>query len=86
MKSLDKMIDQAFSDLKAECGGVRNDYFGLIYIEDEYGVPRNKAVNQFGFGGIVYGLEGFLFDRHKKYLYQFLFKYSDSHEMFKNSI
>ena len=86
MKSLDKMIDQAFSDLKTECGGVRNDYFGLIYIEDEYGVPRNKAVNQIAFGGNDYGLDGFHFDRQKKNLYLFQFKYSDSHAQFKQSL
>lgn len=28
----DKAIDQAYSDLKSICGGVRNDYFGLLYL------------------------------------------------------
>ncbi len=27
----DRAIDQVFSDLKKTCGGVRNDYFGLLY-------------------------------------------------------
>jgi len=86
MKNLDKMIDQAFSDLKTECGGVRNDYFGLIYIEDEYEVPRDKAVNQTAFGGNDYGIDGFHFDSQKKNLYLFQFKYSDSHAQFKQSL
>ncbi len=29
----DRAIDQAFSDLKKTCGGVRNDYFGILYLE-----------------------------------------------------
>jgi len=80
------MIDQVFSDLKSECGGVRNDYFGLIYLEDEYDVPRERAVNQIAFGGNDYGLDGFHFDRERKNLYLFQFKYSDSHAQFKQSL
>ena len=37
-------IDQAYSDLKATCGGVRNDYFALIYLEREFQVERDDAV------------------------------------------
>jgi len=40
-----RIIDQAFSDLRSTCGGVRNDYFGLLYLEQEHEVPREKAVN-----------------------------------------
>jgi hypothetical protein len=29
----DRAIDQAFSDLRANSGGVREDYFGLLYLE-----------------------------------------------------
>lgn len=30
MAIADRAIDQAFSDLKKTCGGIRNDYFGLL--------------------------------------------------------
>ena len=73
----DKLIDQAFSDLKSVCGGVRNDYFGLLYLEHEHELPREKGVNQVAFGGNDYGLDGFHFDREKKNLYLYQFKYSD---------
>jgi hypothetical protein len=58
----DKMIDQAYSDLKGICGGVRNDYFGLLYLEWEFALPREKAINQVAFGGNDYGIDGFHFD------------------------
>jgi hypothetical protein len=32
----DRRIDQAFSDLRSVCGGVREDYFGLLYLEQEH--------------------------------------------------
>ena len=57
----ERMIDQVYSDLRDTCGGVRNDYFGLLYLEREFGVPRDKAINQIAFGGNDYGVDGFHF-------------------------
>ena len=45
MAITDRAIDQAFSDLKKICGGVRNDYFGLLYLEHEIGVVRRRLAD-----------------------------------------
>jgi AIPR protein len=82
----DKMIDQAYSDLKSTCGGVRNDYFGLLVLETEYKIPREVAVNQIGFGGNDYGIDGFHFDTERGNLYLYQFKYSTSSAQFKPSL
>lgn len=84
-RTTDRMIDQAFSDLKETCGGVRNDYFGLIYIEQEHNVLREEAINHVAFGGNDYGVDGFFFDRERKNFYLFQFKYTESHVQFKDS-
>ncbi|MGO9604008.1 MAG: hypothetical protein ACLQAT_11515 [Candidatus Binataceae bacterium] len=81
----DKAIDQAFSDWKQICGGVRNDYFGLLYLEQEFSVPDERAITQVAFGGNDYGIDGFHFDRETRNLYLFQFKYSESHTQFKGS-
>src|SRR5947208_1440321 len=81
----DRSIDQAFSDLRSACGGVRNDYFGLLYLEQEFGVGREQAIAQVAFGGNDYGVDGFHFDGQKRNLYLFQFKYSESHAQFKQS-
>lgn len=85
MSITDRSIDQAFSDLKRACGGVRNDYFGLLYLEKEFGLDRELAITQVAFGGNDYGFDGFHFDREKRNLYLFQFKYSESHALFKES-
>src|SRR5258706_9418431 len=82
----DRLIDQAYSDQHATCGGVREDYFGLLYLEQEYKVPREKAVNQIAFGGNDYGFDGFHFDEQRRNLYLFQFKYSENHTQFKGSL
>ena len=81
----DQLIEQAFSDLKGTCGGVRNDYFGLVYMEQEFGVERDRAISQIAFGGNDYGIDGFHFDSEKRNFYLLQFKYSDSHAQFKPS-
>jgi len=82
----DRMITQAFSDLHPTCGGVREDYFGLLYLEKEHSVPHEKARNQVAFGGRDYGVDGFHFDEQKRNLYIFQFKYSNSCGQFKGSL
>jgi len=81
----DRMIDQAYSDLRSQCGGVREDYFALLYLEKEHKVPREQAINQVAFGGNDYGIDGFHFDHDRRNLYIFQFKYSDSYSLFKGS-
>lgn len=84
--SWDREIDQAFSSLKSICGGVRNDYFGLVYLEKEYSLPREKAVNQVSFGGNDFGVDAFHFDERKRNLYLFQFKYSEDYRQFTQSM
>lgn len=85
MAITDRAIDQVFSDLKNACGGVRNDYFGLLYLEQEFEVERDRVIAQVAFGGNDYGVDGFHFDGAKRNLYLFQFKWSESHAQFKQS-
>ena len=85
MAITEQMLDQAYSDLKATCGGVRNHYFALVYLEREFQVERDDAVACVAFGGNDYGIDGFHFDEAKRNLYLFQFKYSDSFTQFKSS-
>lgn len=82
----DRLIDQAYSDLQSSCGGIREDYFGLLYLERELRVHRDRAVNQVAFGGNDYGFDGFHFDEQRRNLYLFQFKYSENHGQFKGSL
>jgi len=82
----DRAMAQAYSDLHSTCGGVLEDYFGLLYLEQEHKVPREKAVNCTAFAGHDYGVDGFYFDEERRNLYIFQFKYSDSYAQFKESM
>lgn len=85
MPITEKMIDQVCSDLRDTCGNVRQDYFGLLYIEREFGVPRDQAINLVAFGGNDFGIDGFHLDVNRRNLYLFQFKWSTDHGQFKGS-
>src|SRR5438093_991819 len=85
MRITDQAIDQALADLKKTCGNVRQDYFGLLYLEHEHRVPREQAIAQVAFGGNDYGIDGFHFDHERRNFYLFQFKYSESYQQFKAS-
>ncbi len=82
----DRTIAQAYSDLSSTCGGLKEDYFGLLYLKEEHGLPRGKAVNQTAFGGHDYAVDGFHFDEARRNLYIYQFKYSENHALFKDSL
>jgi hypothetical protein len=79
-------IDQAYSDLHATCGGHKNDYFALLYLQQEFGIPQEVALTHVAFGNHDYGFDAFHFDREKRNLYLYQFKWSDSHDQFKDSL
>lgn len=81
----DRHIDQAYSDLKATYGGVREDYFALLYLQQQFELERDKAAAQVAFGGNDYGFDGFHIDTTRRNLYLFQFKWSASHILFKDS-
>ena len=82
----DQTISKTYNELKSKYGGVREDCFGLLYMEQEHAVPREKALNQVAFGGNDYGIDGFHFDEQRKNLYIFQFKYSKDYGLFKGSL
>ena len=85
MNLTEQQIDQAFSDLKKSCGGVREDYFGLLYVENTLHIPREDAQLQVAFGGNDYGLDGYHLDPESRNLYLFQFKWSANANLFASS-
>jgi hypothetical protein len=79
----DRSIDHAYSELKPRHGGAKRDYFGVLYLQREFGLTPDRAANQVAFGGSDLGIDGFHVDPQRKNLYIFQFKYSESPAQFK---
>lgn len=78
-------IDQLYEDYRNSSGGNKNDYFGLLYLEQAYNLSREKALRQLAFGGNDYGIDGFHFDPQKRNFYLLQFKFTKDHLQFKGS-
>ena len=83
MRITEEQIKATHKTLKNENGGAWQDYFGLLFLEEFHKVPREKALQQVAFGGEDYGIDGYHYDKVKRHLYLFQFKWSVDHEQFK---
>lgn len=81
----EREIDQAYTDHVKDTGGCRQDYFAVVYLQREFGISREQAVNQVSFGGNDYGFDAFHISPEKRNAYLFQFKMTHSHSQFKGS-
>lgn len=81
-----RQVEQAWVDLGPKYGGVKEDYFGLLYLAEEFKKPPEALARQVAFGGNDYGLDAFHIDTDRRNLYLYQFKWSESHAQFKVSL
>jgi hypothetical protein len=81
-----KPLDRAFVDYKSKYGGVKEDYFALLYLAEEFGKPVHDVARQVAFGTNDFGIDAFHFDRDRRNLYLFQFKWSENYQLFKESL
>ncbi len=70
---------------KAKYDGVKEDYFAPLYLADKFDKPIEKVFDNCAFGANDYGIDGYYIDRDTRILYLYQFKWSESHELFKDS-
>jgi hypothetical protein len=86
MTITEAQVAQAASGLKGIHGGVTNDYFGLLFLEKEFHLPREEACEQIAYGGNDFGIDGYHVDREARNLHLFQFKFSKSPDQFVGSM
>ena len=79
-------LDQIYSDYKAKFNGRKEDYFALLYLCRKFKCTAEQVGNQVAFGGNDYGLDAFYLDRPSFNLYLYQFKWSENHNLFKQSM
>ncbi|WP_437681703.1 AIPR family protein [Sorangium sp. So ce131] len=79
-------LEQAFVDLRGKYGGVKEDYFALLYLAEEVGKPPDRVAHQVAFGNNDFGIDAYHFDRERRNLYLYQFKWSEDYQLFKGSL
>lgn len=78
-------LDGAFEEYHTRFGGVKEDYFALLYLSKEFGKTPDELYVQVAFGGNDYGIDAFHIDRERRNLYLYQFKWSKDHNLFRDS-
>lgn len=78
-------LSRAYAEHGSKYEGVKEDYFGALYLADEFGKPIADIAHQVAFGGRDYGVDAFHVDPIRRNLYLFQFKWSTDHQLFKES-
>src|ERR1700730_4623517 len=83
---LSQALQEASVALQAQYGNVKNDFYGLIFLEQIAGVARSQALEQIAFGNHDLGIDGFQLDSEQGVFRIFQFKNSKSINLFTASL
>jgi hypothetical protein len=81
-----RQVDQAFEDFHKTYGGLKEDYFGLLYLANYWDRTPEQVATRVAFGGDDYGVDGFWIDRDARALYLYQFKWTTDPAQFKGSL
>lgn len=82
-----KQLDEAYKRLAPKYQGIKEDYFTLLYLEKEFAVPEEMALQQISFYGNDYGIDGFYYDgTERRNLYLLQCKWTKDHFQFKGTL
>lgn len=81
-----KELNQVYSDWSETYGGQKEDYFACIYLKNKLKTEISDLSCRVAFGGNDYGIDAYHIDLATKNLYLFQFKWSEDHNLFKESL
>jgi len=79
-------LDQLHSEYGRNYKGAKEDYYALLYLTRKFKVPVAEAATRVAFGGNDYGIDAYHVDREARNLYLYQFKWSENHNLFKESL
>ncbi len=79
-------LAQLHTEWHARYGGLKEDYFALLYLTRKFKLTVPELAPHVAFGNRDYGLDAYHLDRDARNLYLFQFKWSENHNLFKESL
>lgn len=79
-------LDEIHTEYRNKYKGLKEDYFALIYLTKRFKLRVEEAVGQVAFGSNDYGIDAYHIDREGRNLYLYQFKWSQNHNLFKDSM
>jgi hypothetical protein len=79
----EEQLAELYKKFSPNCGGRKEDYFGVGYISAKFSIPPEQALSNVAFGGTDFGIDGYYHDRSNATFYIFTFRWSSDHLSFK---
>jgi hypothetical protein len=79
-------LDQCHSDWSEKYGGCKEDYFACMYVASKFHCSVPEVAHRIAFNGNDYGIDAYYIDPATKNLYLYQFKWSENHNLFKESL
>ncbi len=79
-------LDQLHGDWSEKYGGCKEDYFACMYLMSKFRCTLPDVASRIAFNGNDYGLDAYYIDPETKNLYLYQFKWSENHNLFKDSL
>ncbi|MCH7963263.1 MAG: AIPR family protein [Bacteroidetes bacterium] len=81
-----KELNKYYIEFSSKYGGMKEDYFAFLYLTKKFGKGIGLLAQQVAFGGNDYGIDGYYIDKDTRNFYLFQFKWSENHNLFKESL
>ena len=79
-------MNQCHSDWSEKYSGLKEDYFACLYLANKFRCSVPALAPRVAFGGNDFGLDAYHIDPASKNLYLYQFKWSENHNLFKDSL
>ncbi|NLP04491.1 hypothetical protein GX411_00875 [Candidatus Fermentibacteria bacterium] len=82
----ESLVRRTLAELRPGQEVTKDGCFGLLYLEQEHQLTRQKALSQVALAGTDLGIDGFHFDPARRNLYIYQFRFGTSYTPFKVSM
>ena len=86
MRVTPKDVDQAFATFGPKYHGCKEDYFAAVFLSREFKLPLEECIDEIALGNNDYGFDAFHLDVDRRNFYLYQFKWSENHQLFKDSL
>lgn len=78
-------LDQLHTEYGRQYKGLKEDYFAIMYLTKKFNLRVEDAAARIAFGNNDYGFDAYHIDREGRNLYLYQFKWSENHNLFKET-
>ena len=81
-----EQLSELHKKFSPNCGGKKEDYFGVGYISNKFNIPAEQVLSNVAFGGTEFGIDAYYHDKPTSTFHIFTFRWSEDHLSLKDPL